>query len=724
MGGPAARCTGPAVEVGFAYQGEPDGSSPAVGDVYQVVFQVQNLGNCVSMFANSTTYYASVRFSPPKRHKAIHNFSYGNQQYAIQCTLVDPSGTQRNLAATDCAENIIWSVLDKQWQINVPGVGKWSVPAGHTLNVFMPVLAIDAVAANEAVFSATVSLELDSLGAGSDSVDFQQPILTAASPLQVTDAVAKDITPTGALLSANIWTRFTGADVYFQIDPGPLFDGRRFFATSPDLHNGPFQTLWANLQPDTEYQWQALMVINNQVVGGEMQSFRTPPLTGGRWVTGDQAAAQSPNQASVEEIGRLSAGCHVATGGPPQGPFSLLLVAALGLCGLILHSSARQRCSKNIRALFTSGLGLLLVLTLTGSGCGGGDAPATPPGGGGDGTGGMPDPNTGANPSDPGRDPATDNGQTMPDPNMGGQNRPPPPFDGPLRLTFLRAGPGQFTVPEGWEVNQKSLEAWRRDAHHVITLSPPGNPGIVAGVRTFLTTATPEHVMTIASSQASDMKPFEADKGESEGLFARFAATATVGGRPVVMGMYSWSTLANPKGERAVFLAAVVTPDRNTFDRFGGTNTLRKMAYGQTVTSENEPEFTIEGTFIGDETEGLISDPFNILIFKIEFTVMGNRISAMHSIYSRLGLALEKTWITKASGTVIQSRGMLVPTWESCNWSSLDSAGAPGSGACPTEAWGATLHVIPKQDGKFLVRMPGMENGTLDAPGTLTVIKQ
>jgi hypothetical protein len=67
---------------------------------------------------------------------------------------------------------------------------------------------------------------------------------------------------------------------------------------------------------------------------------------------------------------------------------------------------------------------------------------------------------------------------------------------------------------------------------------------------------------------------------------------------------------------------------------------------------------------------------------------------------------------------------MIVPTWTSC-FSEVQLNGIAGSRAACQPGWGATIHMIPRSDGSFLARMPGMEAvNNIDEPGTVVMTRK
>ena len=75
------------------------------------------------------------------------------------------------------------------------------------------------------------------------------------------------------------------------------------------------------------------------------------------------------------------------------------------------------------------------------------------------------------------------------------------------------------------------------------------------------------------------------------------------------MGMFSWATLAGDDGERAVMLAALLTPTMAEFEQLGGIDTLRRIAYGQASHSDSTAELQLSGEFIGAESTGGFHNP-------------------------------------------------------------------------------------------------------------------
>jgi hypothetical protein len=649
-GTPVATCTGPAVKVAVAYQGEADGSSPAVGDVYPVRFTFQNLGNCTGDLGE-TVYGFDVAFSLPGRHQPMHNTVYGDSFHQIKCVLRDAAGGKTEVTFGTCALRVDRSPAGR-WVIDTAGgveSYRWKVPRGQTLEVTVPVAALDPVAKSDAGLEVNVQLQLNPL-AGRDSTDLRVPMAVAASPLLIDNTAMMDLGPTAVTLSARMFNRFSAGESYIQLEPAPLFDSVRLFGAPDGANYEDNQTTWLDLTPDTEYRWRAGILTKGGTLVGEFQTFRTPPAS----------------QALV--VHRSGA-----------GPVCLLMLLLLG--GL-----ARSRRSSGSWA----GALLITAASLMLPACsGGGD-----PGAGG--------------PADGGRADAGSSGGAE-----------------ALRIEFLRALPGLFTIPAGWEVKRTSLEAWQRDPQHVITLSPPGNPSVVLGLRALLTTISPARVIEVAALSAQVVSVIENRTGAGDGSYARWIAQVTLEGKPAVMGMFAWATPPNVDGERFVALAALVAPTRTEFDRLGGIGTLRQLAYGQTTYREGSPELMLSGKYEGVEGTGRFFDPTTDVSsdssFGLTVTLSGDRITASHfvKLSSGAGTPAMPIAFTSAEGTYLRADGMIIPSWTSCATQTFLNRTVQQTGPC-APGWGAALEFIPRGDGSsFLVRMPGLASPSVDEQGTV-----
>lgn len=297
-----------------------------------------------------------------------------------------------------------------------------------------------------------------------------------------------------------------------------------------------------------------------------------------------------------------------------------------------------------------------------------------------------------------------------------------------MPFTFLRAPPGTFLVPDGWQVNEASLKAWQIEDHHVLTMSPPGKPDVVLGLRQFLKVMRPERAIHIASLPAKIVEVLEDKKGAGEGLYARWVARVVLDGKPAVMGMYSWATLANEQtGKRNVRLAALLTPTMAEFESFGGIDNLRRLAYAQSYHAANDPELELAGEYLGAEGTGGWSDPYTGQStpsgFGLSLALNGKQISVLHyrQVATGVGISYTSTVARMARGTFIRDRGMIVPTWSECSLEIIAN-GVPGGRSACEAGWGATIHLLPRSDGSFLARMPGMEAiNSVDEPGTVVV---
>ena len=686
-------CTGTGLAARFtlAYEGELDGSAPAVGDVYPVLFSFENLGNCVADQGGRTSYGFDVRFLLPKRHAAIHDREYGDKVHRIQCFLHDPAGGRTEIVGETCARKI---VTDIGWQTIETLDGypryKWVVPKGHRLDVIVPVIAADPVAKADGGFKAMVEFQMGALQ-GFDYLNLESPMVVASSPRLVADPEVSELTPTGAVLSADFFNRFTAIEGFFRLSPAPMFDGIRVFNANPLANNGRWQTYWGNLEPDTEYRWLAGIGLGSgdSTIISEEFTFRTPPMTGAKVVHATATGAPAAESPDLTRKLALQAGCSVGSPGGAGGAW--LLLAAL------LLLLARRRPSRPAAILQRFLCCLLLPAAISMSGC---ESPHNSPP---------------ADPSGP----------------AGGEGDPtsPTPAGGPgagLSFSFVRAQPGLFTIPAGWQVNDKSLKAWQKDNDHVITLSPPGNPAVVLGLRNVLTTVRPARAIQMAAIDAEVVEVLQNKSGDGEGLYSRWLARVTLDGKPMVMGMFSWATLGT-EGKRLVFLAALVAPTPAEFDLLGGIDTLRRLAYGQGTYLEGAPEVQVNGSYIGVEGTGGFINPYTGQTsdsgFGLSLTLTGNRISVLHYFQVSLGVGPTATSysVVNARGTFVRYGGMIIPIWESCTSESLLNGTSSAKGPCPA-GWGSALHMIPRSDGSFLVRMPGMETvGNIDEPGTVTV---
>ncbi len=665
----SAICTGPAVKVALAYQGEADGSSPAVGDVYPVRFSFQNLGNCKGDLGE-TVYGFDVAFSLPKRHQPMHNTVYGEGFYQIKCFLRDAAGGKTELTFGNCALQLARPSADR-WIVETAGGVeryRWKVPRGQTLEVIVPVAALDPVARDDGGLAANFQLQLNPLS-GYDVTDIEVPVVVATSPLLIDKPAMNDLAPDAVTLSARMFNRFTAGESYIQLDPAPLFDAVRLFP-APDTSNyEDHHTTWLDLTPDTDYRWRAGIVIRGGgSLVGEYQTFHTPPA-GQALMT----HATSPGEARL--IGTARGGCSAAGpgAGASGGGVGLLLLVALFAFG------RRSRGSSASGGLLIAAAGLILV------GCrGGGDSGGGEPGDAGGGA------------------------------------------QAALRVEFLRALPGLFTVPAGWEVNQASLKAWQRDPQHVITLSPPGNPTVVLGVRQFLTTISPGRLIEVAALSAQVVSVTENKPGAADGSYARWIAQVTRNGKPAVMGMFSWATPPNRDGERSVALAAMVAASGAEFDRLGGIDTLRTVAYGQTSYQEGTPELMLSGKYQGVDGTGGFFDPAAGASpesrFGMTVTLSGERISVSHFIKAPgTDPASASILFTSAEGTYVRADGIVIPAWSACTTQTFLNGTAGKKDPC-VPGWGAALEFIPRSDGSsFQVRMPGMDTPGIDEPGTVVV---
>ena len=502
-GGPLVRCSGPALSFSAAYQGEVDGSSPGVGDVYLIQLKFVNLGNCAENLGG-TSYSLDPQLRMPKRHVPIHGYEYGGTTHQIQCVLRDPAGVQSELAAEKCALKLGKDVTGR-WFIDTMGGyhrSRYVVPRGHTLEVTVPVIALDPVAKDEGGFEVHVEVQMNALQSGFDFFDVKPPMVVASRPLMIVDHKVERLTANSAQLSANFFSRFIAGEGYIQLEPAPMFDSVRTEALGADTHYGRYLSYWADLIPDTEYTWHGGILVGQMRVLGEKQTFRTPPATSARQVRSAPGEDSPPFQPEGVRLRLLQGACSLGGGRGGGAGWSLLL-------GVVIAGLLRRR--------HRPGLLLLAAAALALAGCASkadptpGPTPPTTGGTGGTGGGSAPTASGGIG------------GMTAPT-GTGGA--------GGLRLGFLRAQPGLFTVPEGWQVNELSLKAWQQDLHHVVTMSPPGKPDIVLGVRQFLSTNPPSRVIYLASLQAEVVEVVEEKNGAGEGLYARWVARVTLDGQP------------------------------------------------------------------------------------------------------------------------------------------------------------------------------------------------
>jgi MYXO-CTERM domain-containing protein len=627
-GGPLVRCSGPALSFSAAYQGEVDGSSPGVGDVYLIQLKFVNLGNCAENLGG-TSYSLDPQFRMPKRHVPIHGYEYGGTTYRIQCALRDPTGVQSELAAEKCALKLGKDVTGR-WFIDTMGGylrSRYVVPRGHTLEVTVPVIALDPVAKDDGGFEVHVEVQMNALQSGFDFFDVKPPMVVASRPLMIVDHKVERLTANSAQLSADFFSRFLAGEAYIQLEPAPMFDSVRTEALGADTHNGRYLSYWADLTPDTEYTWHTGILVGEMRVLGEKQTFRTPPAISARQVRSAPGETSPPFPAEGVRLRHLQGACSVGEGTGGGAGWSLLL-------GVVLAGLLRRRHRPRLLLLAAAALAL--------AGCSSKADPTpgpTPPATGG--AGGSASAMGGAGGTGGGSAPTASGGTAGMTAGTGTGGA------GGLRLGFLRAQPGLFTVPDGWQVNELSLKAWQQDLHHVVTMSPPGKPDIVLGVRQFLSTAPPSRVIYLASLQAEVVEVVEDKNGAGEGLYARWVARVTLDGQPKIMGMYSWATLADDDGERAVMLAALLTPTMDEFEQLGGIDSLRRIAYGQHTHSDGAAELQLSGEFSGAESTGGFYDPVtgqtSTSGFGLALSLAGDQISVVHSRQVAIGVGATST---------------------------------------------------------------------------------
>jgi hypothetical protein len=709
-----ATCTGPAVALTMAYEGEPDGSSPAVGDVYSIRFTFENKGNCVGNLGE-TAYGFDVGFELPRRHEPEHNFQYGGRMLAIQCFLRDAAGAQSQLSADVCAQKLT-RPFGSRWVIETAGGYerfRWKVPKGGSLDVVVPVVAVDPVARDEAGLKAHVTLQMSTL-AGFDFTDLAVPMAVAATPMKIEQPLLANLGPTSVTLSARMFNRFVGGEAYIQLEPAPMFDSVRLFPAADNTNYEDHQTSWLDLQPDTEYRWRPGILTKPMNVVGEYQTFRTPPASQAKVVADSDGDGILAARAAVDRLreARLlrssGAGCNVGGVGVPGGPARagggwLLLVLLSGLIALRPKGVAFRR---SWAGAFLAVAGALVLAACPGND---GDGANAITGGGDPGNRGDPG---GGPPSGP--------------PAGGGGGGGATTTGGALPIAFLRAQPGLFAVPAGWEVNQASLKAWQKDNQHVVTLSPPGNPSVVLGLREFITKASPSRVIDIAALSAEVVTVLEKKSGAQDGPYARWVAQVTLQDKPAVMGMFAWGNVGNKEGERVMSLAALVTPTLAEFQQLGGIVLLRKLAYALGPYEEGAPELMLSGTYSGAESDGGYFDPVtgssSSSGHAITVTLTGSKISVTHLIQVALsvGVTSTSTEFTSAEGTYIRAGGIILPSWSRCT-TQINLNGTTGSKDTCEAGWGATIEFLPRGDGSFIVRMPGLESPTIDEPGTVVV---
>jgi hypothetical protein len=247
------------------YYGNPDGTSPKVGDVYYVRVAMGDLGGTCGLI------YANVQIIlPADTVPAIDNTN------KVLCTTATTGNWNFvDVPAGQCPQSTVYGGIG--WVFNRANGTPWDLSGGRLVVITIPVISKKAMSG-----SSTDSLLQGAVqafnGKNNPWLNPRKAVTVAENPPSVTYEISSTtrITAITARTSATVRNHYVGGKVYFDIGTSTRYgDQGQVITINNDANAISVYQDWSGLEPNTTYHWRVRFVANGKSYTGADKKFKT-----------------------------------------------------------------------------------------------------------------------------------------------------------------------------------------------------------------------------------------------------------------------------------------------------------------------------------------------------------------------------------------------------------------------------------------------------------------